>query len=86
MIGTYALSAIFSRGDFLRNAAQTRIAPTGGVLSNINEAVYHFDCNAIYSSILCGFKPTDLLKPDTDIYLKDLFYIGGIKGYLKHFT
>lgn len=39
-----------------------------------------------YSSILCGFKPTDLLKADTDIYLKDLFYIGGIKGYLKHFT
>ena len=39
-----------------------------------------------YSSILCGFKPTDLLKPDTDIYLKDLFYIGGLKGYLKHFT
>ncbi len=39
-----------------------------------------------YSSILCGFKPTYLLKPDTDIYLKDLFYIGGIKGYLKHFT
>ncbi|WP_287523864.1 hypothetical protein [Okeania sp. SIO2C2] len=38
-----------------------------------------------YSSILCGFKPTDLLKPDTDIYLKDLFYIGGLKGYLKHF-
>ncbi|MGK7918851.1 MAG: hypothetical protein AB4080_02420 [Trichodesmium sp.] len=39
-----------------------------------------------YISILCGFKPTDLLKPDTDIYLKDLFYIGGLKGYLKHFT
>ncbi|MGD1805334.1 hypothetical protein ACP6PL_07815 [Dapis sp. BLCC M126] len=39
-----------------------------------------------YSSILCGFKPTDLLEPDTDIYLKDLFYIGGIRGYLKHFT
>ncbi len=56
------------------------------VVSYTNEAVYHFDCNAIYSSILCGFKPTDLLKPDTDIYLKDLFYIGGLKGYLKHFT
>ncbi|NES02055.1 MAG: hypothetical protein F6K22_03945 [Okeania sp. SIO2F4] len=56
------------------------------VVSYRNEAVYHFDCNAIYSSILCGFKPTYLLKPDTDIYLKDLFYIGGIKGYLKHFT
>ena len=56
------------------------------VVSYRNEAVYHFDCNAIYSSILCGFKPTDLLKPDTDIYLKDLFYIGGLKGYLKHFT
>ncbi|MDJ0519570.1 MAG: hypothetical protein QNJ74_26005 [Trichodesmium sp. MO_231.B1] len=39
-----------------------------------------------YISILCGFKPTDLLEPDTDIYLKDLFYIGGLKGYLKHFT
>lgn len=39
-----------------------------------------------YSSILCGFKPTDLLKPNTDISLKDLFYIGGLKGYLKHFS
>lgn len=56
------------------------------VVSYRNEAVYDFDCNAIYSSILCGFKPTDLLQPDTDIYLKDLFYIGGLTGYLKHFT
>ncbi|MGB3514192.1 MAG: hypothetical protein WBA93_34280 [Microcoleaceae cyanobacterium] len=39
-----------------------------------------------YSSILCGFKPTDFLKPNTDIYLKDLFYIGGLKGYIKHFS
>ncbi len=39
-----------------------------------------------YTCILCGFKPTDMLKPNTDIYLKGRFYIGGIKGYLKHFT
>ncbi|NEN90603.1 MAG: hypothetical protein F6K48_17495, partial [Okeania sp. SIO3H1] len=51
-------------------------------VSYINHPVYDFDCNGIYSSILCGFKPTNLLKPNTDIYLKDLFYIGGLKGYL----
>ncbi|MEM1168741.1 MAG: hypothetical protein AAGJ08_06575 [Cyanobacteria bacterium P01_H01_bin.35] len=56
------------------------------VVSHINQAVGNFQCNCIYSSILCGFKPTDLLKPDTYIYLKDLFSIGGLKGYLKHFT
>ncbi|GGA25625.1 hypothetical protein [Okeania sp. KiyG1] len=55
-------------------------------VSYIYHPVYDFDCNGIYSSILCGFKPTNLLKPNTDIYLKDLFYIGGLKGYLKHFT
>ncbi|NES65803.1 MAG: hypothetical protein F6K24_11310 [Okeania sp. SIO2D1] len=48
--------------------------------------IKYCEYNAIYSSILCGFKPKNLLKPNTDIYLKDLFYIGGLKGYLKHFT
>lgn len=43
-----------------------------------------FGYDANYNCILGGFKPTELLKANTDIYLKDLFYIGGIKGYLKH--
>lgn len=45
-------------------------------------STFGYDGN--YNCILGGLKLTELLKANTDIYLKDLFYIGGIKGYLKH--
>ncbi len=51
-----------------------------------NISIYPLEVDISYSSILCGLKPTDLLEPNTDIYLKELFYIGGLKGYLKHLT
>jgi hypothetical protein len=35
------------------------------------------------NAIIAGFKPTDVLNVDSNIYLKDLFYSGGLRGYLK---
>jgi len=45
-------------------------------VSYINQAVGNFEFNGIYSSILCGFKPTDLLKPDTlHIFIYKTYFI-----------
>ncbi len=36
-----------------------------------------------YSLVMAGFKPTDMINDIKSIKMKDLFYSGGIRGYLE---